>query len=115
MPGLRPPPAMKMVKANGWWSRPRLGLPAVRPSRNGGWHAEGQLVLGDPRARLRAAQLRGLDLVEVAQRVEAEPPHRAVHALRVGDVQDRVTFGAALHALVHRRQKATIPVAVAGA
>ena len=66
-------------------------------------------------ARFGVAESAGLELVEVAERIEAESAERAVHALGVGEVEDRIAAGAALHALVDRRQKAVAPVALAGA
>ena len=50
-----------------------------------------------------------------AQRVEAAAAHLARHALGIGDVQNRLAFAAALHALIDRRQKAASPHALAAA
>src|SRR5262249_5402034 len=87
----------------------------VHDLRHGCLHAERQLGLGDARARLVVAELAGLNLVPAAQGVEAERAHGAVHAARIGDVQDGISLRPTLHALVHAWQKAAGPIAVAGA
>ena len=68
----------------------RFGLLAdVHHVGNGHLHAEGQLVLADPRQRLGVAELGELVLVELPQRVESAAAVGAVHALGVADVENR--------------------------
>ena len=75
-------------------------------------HAEGQLVLADPRQGLGVAELGELVLVELPQRVERAAAVVAVHALGVADVEDRVADGPALHPLVDAGQKAVLQSAL---
>ena len=49
------------------------------------------------------AQLLALQLVQVAQRVEALAAQLAVHAGRIGGVEDRIALAAALDPLEYRR------------
>src|SRR5262245_35573167 len=82
---------------------------------HGELHAESQLVLDDARPRLGTAQLFGLHLVEIAQSIETEPAHVAVHATRIGHVKHRIALRPALDALIDTREKAARPVGIARA
>ena len=69
-------------------------------------HSEGQLILGDAGGGLGMPELLGLQLVEVAQGVEAHAPHVAVHAGRVRGVEHWVALGTTLNPLINGRKEA---------
>ena len=69
-------------------------------------HPVGELVLRDARLRFGMAQLAGLDFIQVAQRVEAHAADLAIHPGGIRSVEHRVSFRAALDALIHGRQEA---------
>ena len=95
-------------------SQDRFGLLAdVHHVGHGHLHAEGQLVLADPRQGLGIAELGQLVLVELPQRVEGAAAVGAVHPLGIADVEDRVAHGPALHALIDAGQKAGAPEGLA--
>jgi hypothetical protein len=68
------------------------------------------LVLRDPGRDLGVTEILALDLVEVCQVVEQAAPDRAAHALRIRQVEHRVTAAAKGDALVFRRQESAPPV-----
>ena len=72
---------------------------------HGGLHAIGQFVLSDSSESFRAAKFGGLQLVQLAQSVEASAPHSSGHAFGVRSVKHGIAFGAALHALINRGEE----------
>jgi hypothetical protein len=55
------------------------------------------------------AELAGLQLVQIAQRIQGAATHGAVHAGRIADVEHGVALGPALHALENRGQETGAP------
>src|SRR5438105_1784462 len=62
-------------------------------------HAIGELILGNASGGLGVSQFAGLSFVQSSQHVQSAAAHLAIHARWIGDVKDRIAFGAALHAL----------------
>ena len=69
-------------------------------------HSIGHLILSDPGDRFRIAVLLQRLLIECRQSIQHLTPFLSRNAFGVGDVQNRIAFGSALHSLVDRRQKA---------
>ena len=78
-------------------------------------HAERHFVLGDAGDRLRIAELLVGPLIDAGDRVDHVAAKLAADARRVGKKQHRLAVRAALHALIHRRQEAGAPQALAAA
>ena len=68
------------------------GFADVHDFRDRHLHPERQFVLGNPSHRFGMAHLGGLQLVQVAHRIQAHPAQVAVHSLRVADVEHRIAL-----------------------
>ena len=55
------------------------------------------------------AEVIGLQLVQVGKRVDGELAGVSAHPFRVGHIENRVAFAAALHPLIDAGQKAAAP------
>jgi hypothetical protein len=60
-------------------------------------------------------ELCGLQFIEFAEGIERLAAQGAAHSWRVGDEEDGIAFGAALHALENGGDEAAAPAALAAA
>jgi len=72
-------------------------------------HTEGKFVLVNAGQRFRIAELFEFEFIQRFERIQTAAADVAVDALGVRDVENRVTRGTALHALIHGGQEAAAP------
>ena len=59
------------------------------------------------------AQLVGLQVIEIIERIQRLAAQAAIHSWRIADVENRIAFAAALHALKHRGDEPGAPATLA--
>src|SRR6185312_4880662 len=86
----------------------------VHDFRDRDLHPESHFILRDPAEDLGIAIILEFLLIDRIDRVDGLFPQVAVHPGGIVEEQNRVTYAATLHALVHARQKAATPYTFAG-
>ena len=72
-------------------------------------HAEGHLILGNPRDRFRIPKLGITLLIDLVDCVQHAPAKGPAHFWGIIEIEHRFPVGAALHALINARQKSGSP------
>src|SRR5258705_4335889 len=87
----------------------------VHAFRDRNLHTVSEFILRNTRRGFRMAEVVFLRFVQIAQDIKRAPAHLAVHSRRIRNIQYRIAFGTALHALENGREKSTAPRAGYGA
>lgn len=97
------------------FERFRIFLRDVHDAGDAGLHPVGEFVLSDAGEGLGMGELCGLKFIEFAEGIEGAAAEGTAHSWRVGDEEDGIAFGAALHALKNGGDEAAAPAALAAA